>query len=275
MNASEQSLPQSDPGTDDTAAPPVQKPLGSLDDLLAAEFQAENAPSGEGSGDTSSGSEQQKQKPIDRFNDLAGATGLELDALYKLEIGLSEGADPVTIEQLKDSYQKRTDLNTEILEFEERRIKQESKLMQDSAELTEILQSLPANAVKPDVLQRIRDRAEKLAASERAKTLEAIPKWQDETTRTKELGDIVSHLGEYGIPPQFIEQIVSHQMLKYLRDNMIRKQRVDAALSKVRAGKPDKKVSNAPQDKAPRKTRSVGQTKNHGDRLKSVFESLE
>ena len=267
MNASEQS-----------ATPEIQETesagMKALAELLAADADQDNEGDSPGGDEGKSSGSEEKTKPVKRFNDLAGATGLDLDALYKLEVSLSEGGDPVTIEQLKDTYAQREDLSLRELEFEERKTQQESELLRATAELQEILQALPANAVKKDVLDKIRAKSEKTAQLERQRTLEAIPEWKDEAKRADELSAMTQHLGQYGIAPNYLNQVMDHRHFKYIRDNMLRERRVREAIAKVRSGKPEGGKPPKPQGKAPAKRTAVKQTRGVS-KLESIFSNLE
>lgn len=267
MSANEQQTPE--------AQETERTGMAALAELLAADADQGNEDDSPGGEEGKPSGSEKKAQPVKRFNDLAGATGLDLDALYKLEVSLSEGGDPVTIEQLKDSYKQREDFSLRELEFEERRTQQESELLRASAELQEILQALPANAVRKDVLEKIRAKSEKTAAIERQRTLDAIPEWKDEARRTDELSAMVKHLEAYGIPKTYLQQVMDHRHFKYIRDNMLRERRIREAIAKVRAGKPEGGKPSKPQGKAPAKGATTVKTPKGVSKLESVFSNLE
>lgn len=252
-----------------------QPGINALAELLAADEPKEDETPGGDDGDKSSGSDE-KTKPT-KFNDLAGATDLDLDALYKLEINLDDGGEAVTIEQLKDSHKERADFDLRVIEFEEQRTKQENDLLQAKSELQEILQALPANAVNKDVLEKIRAKSEETRASEQRLTLEVIPEWKDEKARTADIAAMAEHLKGYGFPATYLSQVVSHQQLKYIRDNMLRERRIREAIAKVRAGKPEKTAKNKPQKKAPKKGTALDNVKRSQshDKLAEAFSTVD
>lgn len=257
-----------------------RKGIQSLAELLAAEEAEdtnEDAPGGDEGEDTAeSGGSKEKTKPT-KFNDLAGAMGLDLDALYKLEVKLDDSDDPVTIEQLKDHYKGRSEFDLERIRFEEDRTQQEANLLRAKAELNEILQALPKNAVRPDVLEKIRTKTEQHTKAERAKTLEAIPEWQNQEKREADLAAMSEHLQQYGFPVDYLSTVVSHQHFKYIRDNMLRERRIREALAKVQNGKPGKAATPKPQAKAPRKGADLSKVQrgSHPDKLAAVFSTLD
>ncbi len=273
MESSEQS--QQSGTTDEQEAGGEATGIETLAELLAAdEAGDENDTSGDDQAE--SGGSQHKTE-LTKFNDLAGATDLELDALYKLTISMDEGGEPVTIEQLKDSYKQRTDFDVSVIEFEERRTQQENELLQAKTELQEILQALPANAVKKEVLDKIRAKSEQTRTAEQQKTLEVIPDWQDEDKRTADIAAMAEHLKGYGFPATYLSQVVNHQQLKYIRDNMLRERRIREAIAKVRAGKPGKSSTSKAQKKPPNKGTALDKIKRgqSHDKLAEAFSNVD
>ena len=211
-----------------------------------------------------------------KFNDLAGKLGLELDALYKLEVSQAEDGTPVTVENLKDHYALQGDLSMREIDFEERRTKQESELMQAQEELRELLAALPEKAIKPEVLQNIRNKHDAQKTLERRRTLEVIPDWKDEKTRTADIEGMSEHMKQYGYPVDYLERVADHRQIKYIRDNWQREQRIRTALAKVKAGRPNPTSRQKPVKKAPLKSPLAGVKRgNARNKLEAVFSELE
>lgn len=211
-----------------------------------------------------------------KFNDLAGKLGLELDDLYKLEISQAEDGTPVTVENLKDHYAKQVDVSMREIEFEERRTKQETDLLQAQEELRELMDSLPPGAIKPEVLQKVREKHDKQVQLERNRTLEVIPEWQDQQTRIADIEGMAEHMKQYGYPVDYLERVADHRQIKYIRDNWRRETRIRQALEKVRAGKPNPTKPSKPANKAPSKRPLAGVTRgNSRNKLEAVFSDLE
>lgn len=282
MNANEPSEPGTadDQGQADTTQPGPQG-MQALADLLAADEpvqeQNDGTEANKPGGNKAKSSGSDEQTTLTKFNDLAGATEMELDALYKLEVSLSDDDEPVTIEQLKDSYKERADFDLKVIEFEEQRTQQEQDLMRAKSELQEILQALPKNAVKPEVLERIRAKSEETTKQERQKTLEVIPEWKDADKRQTDIAAMAEHLQGYGFPANYLQQVVSHQHLKYIRDNMLRERRIREAIAKVRSGKPAKTPTSTKQGKPPRKGAPLSNVNkgSHRNKLEAVFSNVD
>ena len=222
-----------------------------------------------------SGSKKQNGKPT-KFNDLAGTLGVELDDLYKLEISQAEDGTPVTVENLKDHYAKQGDFVLREIDFEERRTAQESQLMQAQEELRELMAALPERAIKPEVLQKVRDKHELQVKQERKKTLEVIPDWNDEKTRTADIEGMADHLKQYGYPVDYLGRVADHRQMKYIRDNWQREQRIRKALAQVRAGKPNPTTKQKPAGKAALKKPLAGVKRgNTRNTLEAVFSELD
>lgn len=249
--------------------------MTSLAELLSeGESKPEPEQEAAGADDQASGSEQKPE--LTKFNDLAEKLGVDLDALYKLQVSSSEDGEPVTIEELKDLHKSKADFELEQIDWKERQLTQEQDLTRAKAELQEILAMLPEKAVKPEALEKIRAKHEAQVKLERKKTLDAIPEWKDAKVRTADIEGMSEHLQGYGFPVNYLENIVNHKQLKYIRDNWQREQRVRKALEQVRAGKPNKSPAARTQDKAPVKN-PVGAVKRGSARntLEAVFSQLD
>ena len=214
--------------------------------------------------------------PLKKFNDLAGKLGVELNDLYKLEISQAEDGTPVTVENLKDYYGKQADVTLREIEFEERRTKQESDLLQAQAELRELMAELPEKAIKPEVLQKVRAKHDAQVKIERQRTLEVIPEWQEQKTRETDIEGMAEHLKQYGYPVDHLERVADHRMIKYIRDNWKRELRIRKALEAVKAGKPNPTSRQKPAAKAPQKHSLAGVRQgNTRNKLEAVFSQLD
>ena len=211
-----------------------------------------------------------------KFNDLAGKLGIELDDLYKLEVSQADDGTVVTVETLKDYYADQADYSMREIEFEERKTQSESEIMQAQEELRELMAALPEKAIKPEVLQKVRAKHEAQGALERRRTLDVIPAWQDEKTRTADLEGMSEHLKQYGYPVNHLERVADHRQIKYIRDNWQREQRIRKALAAVKAGKPNPTTRQKPGKKAPQKAPLTGVKKgNARNKLEALFSDID
>lgn len=202
------------------------------------------------------GESQEKAKPLKALKDLAERLELAPEALYAIEVPMSDGKT-MSLGQLKDAAAKQGDFTVRELAFEEQRTRQEGELLRAQGELRELIAALPQSAIKPETLELIRQKHEANLKRERTKTLEVIPEWSDETKRTEEIGGIVEHLKDYGFPANYLQSVYDHRTLKYIRDNYLREQRIRKALEQVQATSPLSTPKSKTNGAAPKKPHSA------------------
>jgi len=228
------------------------------------------------SDDTSEGSDtgedggSRKSKPK-RFNDLAALAGVEETELYKLEVATAADGSPVTVEQLKDHYGKRSEFSVAQLKWEEERSQQNADLVRGNAELRELLSAIPRDKLAPGVMEKVRDKVEANVKRERARTLQVIPEWRDEAKMTEELGGMAEFLTRYGYPVDYLRTVHDHRALNMMRDAWRREKRVRAALEAVEKVSPDTPSKAKPAGKAPSKNASGQKTARGRQGLESLL----
>lgn len=192
-------------------------------------------PPGGGKG-KAGGSQDAKPK---KFNELAERIGVELSELYALEIA-EPGKDgkPVTVETLKDHYAKRAEFSVREIEWEEERSRQQAELVRNNAELRELISALPRDAIKPEVLQKVKAKHDAVIKRERQDLLRVVPEWKDENTETKERGEMAEWLKDFGFPSSYLETVIDHRALHFIRENWRRYVRLTKALEELEE-KPD------------------------------------
>lgn len=187
------------------------------------------------------------------LNELAETLDLEIEDLYKLSFTLADGSDATThtVGELKDVLAEVSGYEARQAEYEETKVQQENELLRARQEMQTILQSLPPGALNADILakaEKVRSNHMRAEADFLAK---AIPEWKDEAVETKERAAITFQLMEYGMSESSLDNILDHRVIKYMRDNMLRKQRMDEALKLVKPKKA--KAATAPSKPAARK----------------------
>lgn len=191
----------------------------------------------ESSGESGEGGERQTvklDKPPETLDQLAEATGLKVEDLYKLAIpdGAQEGKTH-TLGELKDAATKVNGLEVKELELEEQHSQREAKLNRMQSELAELFQAIPEQFRTKELVEKISSNHDAKVMREREKALEEIPSWKDETTRNEEIKGIVEHLQDYGLPPSYLASVSDHRLLKYIRENWKRQQRISKTLAMV------------------------------------------
>jgi|AP12_2_1047962.scaffolds.fasta_scaffold04375_3 hypothetical protein len=271
QEAAESAKPQARP---DTLRDLARALAGTPEESEEADSQEGSSESDDDLGDDGDGNEgesQQQRKPLPMpkdLNALAERLGVEVAELYKLTVPGSQEGESFTLGQLKDEQQKRSEFTVRELAFEEQRSKREAELMRAQAELEEIMAHLPKEALKSDNLRAAATRLEARASKERARTLDVIPEWRDESRRTSDLAAMVEHLKGYGFPTTFLTTINDHRTVRYIRENWLRQQRIENALAMVEQqhgkhrqqskpnGSSPQRQSNAPRPKTPNDKRS-------------------
>lgn len=173
-------------------------------------------------------------EPVDSIDRLMKRQKLTPEQAYAIKIPMKDGAEALTIGQLKDRVGELVDFETREMEFEERRIRQEGELLRSQSELRDLLSILPKDAIKPEVLEKLRKRQETTVRNEKRLTIEHIPEWRDEKRRSKEIEGMIDMLGDYGFEPSFLDTVVDHRVVKFLRDTFIIRERIRKSLAEVR-----------------------------------------
>jgi hypothetical protein len=171
--------------------------------------------------------------PLESLDALAQTLGVEAANLYQVKVPTRDG-ETITLGELKDYHAQRGEHEVERLAWEEQRVTEQADLARSRQELAELLSAVPRDKLRPEIIERVRQVHETRMAVERSKLLDRVPEWKDDAKRSEEMDKIAGHLADYGIPKSALAEITDHRLLVYMRDNMARKARLDAALAQVR-----------------------------------------
>lgn len=213
-----------------------------------ADAEESSAPDDEGK----AAERHEKAKPPKALKELAERLSLKPEDLYAIEVPMSDGKTK-TLGQLKDLAAKEGDLSVRELAIEESRTRKEGDLLRAQAELRELVEALPKDALKPEVLNAVRQKHEAVLTRERTRTLEAIPEWRDEAKRTEDEAGMIEHLKGYGFPASYLKSIFDSRALKYIRENWQRETRIRKALEQVQEVKPTATPRSKSTNGAPKK----------------------
>lgn len=221
-------------------------------------------------------------KPPESMEELSKRLGFKPEQLYNVKIPLSDGAEPLTIGQLKDRVGELVDLETRETQFEQRRMRSEGELLRAQTEIRELLAMIPKEHIRPEIVNKIRQRHDANMAFERRQTLEHIPEWRDEKRVAQDLQGMTEFLGEYGFDETFISTVHDHRAIKFIRDMYLRDKRIKAALAKVtipdtkghRGSAKTKKAAARPSSQQP-STRRDGVAPNQQSRIAALFNKSE
>lgn len=192
-------------------------------------------------------------KPVDSIDGLMKRSKLTAEQVYALKVPMPNGAEPMTIGQLKDLATADNDATTRELQFEQRRVKQEGELLRAQNELMDVLQALPKEHLTPAIIKKVRAQHEARITREHQLTLEHIPEWQDDDARLEDIKGINAFLSDYGFSEAYLPTIADHRLLKLLRDTYLRDKRIKKALAEVQT--PAKRPGVRPSQKPSRATR--------------------
>lgn len=220
-------------------------------------------------------------KPPESLDVLSKRLGFKPEQIYDVKIPLPNGAEPLTIGQLKDRVGELVDLETRETQFESHRMQVEGELLRSQTEVREILAMIPKEHINPAVVDKIRKRHEANMAFERRMTLEHIPEWRDEKRAGEDLQGMVDFTKRWGFDETFLATVHDHRAVKFIRDMYLRDKRIQAALAKVtnpdskgqRGSAKTKKAAARPmQSEQNRKNGTVPDTR---QRLAALFNQSE
>jgi hypothetical protein len=198
--------------------------------LSLAELFADDSDS---NGEGNNANDDDLSQPPETMEQLTRRLGLKPEQVYGVKIPLADGAEPLTIGQMKDRVAELVDLETRETQFEQRRVKSEGEILRVQAEVRELLAMVPKEHIKPELVDKIRKRHDENMKRERQMTLEHIPDWQDEKKRVEDIQGMAEFMGDYGFDETFLGTVSDHRALKFIRDMYLRDKRIKAALAKV------------------------------------------
>ena len=225
--------------------------------------------------DASSETNAQRAKPK-TLEAIAEALGVEVKDLYDITVPFSVGDDvqAKTLGEIKDQISERDNFEVDRLAWEEQRTTRENELMKSNQELTDIVSMLPRSAISPELVSAVASKRAAAIANESELTKKVIPAWTDETVEAKDRETMREHLSAYGYPANYLDQVVDHRTLRYIRESMLREQRVTRALEQVKTvRKPGHKPSTRPTKTAARSSNRP--TSRNASQLDQVNELLK
>lgn len=231
MNESTQPSEMTDAPTPPTSDAPEQSARERLAALLNDDGESHEGKAGESQPNAEPEAGEPKGKPK-ALKDLAERLKVSDADLYAIEVPMSNGK-AMSLGALKDAAAKQDDFTVRELAFEERVAKQEAEWTRAQTELTELMSHLDPKAIKPELRAKVAEKVKADAARERARILETIPEWSNETVREAELSAMVEHLRDFGIHESFLTASMNHKLFRMVRAATLQKQRIEKALAGV------------------------------------------
>lgn len=173
-------------------------------------------------------------KPVNSIDGLAKRLKVKPEDVYKIQVPMANGEKPVTIGELKDRVGEVVDLDARELEFDTRRIRSEGELLRAQGEIRELMALIPRDKLSPELIKKVRAKHEATLTRERQLTLEHIPAWENDDTRTTEISGIMDMLADYGFDENFITTVQDHRAMKFLRDSFLIRRRIAKAMKDVK-----------------------------------------
>lgn len=216
-------------------------------------------------------------KPVDSLDRMMKRYNLTQEQVYDIKVPMKNGAEALTIGQLKDKIEDLVTFETDVTEFEERRVRQEGELLRSQNEIRDLLASLPKDAIKPEVLEKLRNKQELTTRREKQLTLEIIPDWRDEKKRAADVDLMQGILSDYGFDEGFLNSVVDHRAVKLIRDYARMTARIRKSLEQVRDPKklgvrPSGK-SKAAQKPSNSKRQRASSSVTQDDKIRDYFAS--
>jgi hypothetical protein len=226
-----------------------------------------------------SGTNDNDSGPVDSIDGVSKRLGLKPEEVYAIKVPMPNGAEPLTIGDMKDRVGELVELETREAQFDQRRIKSEGEVLRAQTELRELISMIPKENIPAGIVDKIRKRHEATVNRERELTLEHIPQWQDEKTCAADISGINELLSDYGFDDTFIATVVDHRALKFIRDMYLMDKRIKTALARVetptkRGKKPSSKVgkpAKSPASYESGSSRHSGAVADERSKVKSLF----
>lgn len=252
----------------ETAAPSAETrepTTGQIDEVAALLRGDEPEESGESeNSEASSETNKSKGKPKN-LDGLAETLGVEVADLYKIEIPFADGdnVEMKTLGELKDSVAEQSTFEVDRLAWEEQRTERENQVVKSMQEVAEIVNMLPKSAISEQLLEAVARKRANLVESEGRMTKQVIPEWSSEDVETADRQAMREHMSEYGFAENYLDSVVDHRTLRFIRESMLRQQRIERALAQVKTvRKPGHKPSGKPTGKpAPAKRGSTSRAR--------------
>lgn len=148
--------------------------------------------------------------------DLAAKLEVQPKDLYKsLDIKLSDGST-MSLSELKDLAVKGKHID----EHTVKRDKDANELMVQRKEINDVMELLTTSGkVTEDMINKVREQNDMRMASEMKLLLKALPDWESQSVRNKEVKAIGDYARQYGITPTELDALITdHRLMKLIRD---------------------------------------------------------
>jgi hypothetical protein len=131
---------------------------------------------------------------------------------------MPDGAEPVTLGQLKDAWRDGKAVESKQTELTKARAEWQADQIRQQREIDQLLSAIDPAAIRPEQAQAVqRVNAERLSR-EREALLRTVPEWSDPVAVQADVLAITAHLQPYGITAADVDAITDHRLLRYFRE---------------------------------------------------------
>lgn len=132
-----------------------------------------------------------------------------------MDVKLSDGTT-MTLSELKDLAVKGKTIDT----YSAQREKDYNELMVQRKEVTDVMQNLSNEGkLTEETINKVRELNNQRLASEMKLLLKALPEWESQSIREREVKQIGEYVRQYGLSNSEVDSLVTdHRLMKLIRD---------------------------------------------------------
>jgi hypothetical protein len=188
---------------------------------------------------------------------LAERLGVEPESLYEVQFPMPDGAEPVSLGQLKDAWREGKGLEAKQTELTRARAEWQADQIRQQREIDQLLSAIDPAAIRPEQAQAVqRVNAERLSR-EREALLRTVPEWSDPVAVQADVLAITAHLQPYGITAADVDAITDHRLLRYFREQARQAKAKEVQAGKAKLAQPKVAPRRAPQPGAGADTKTL------------------
>lgn len=219
-----------------------------------------------------------KKKAARGIAEFAQELQLDPKEIYGLAVPGDDGAEPLTIGQMKDQLKAVREHQAKVDQFEDDRAEAMNEVFVARQQIDDLL-SRVKRVVTPQQFAAVFDDVEQTGRARletaRKQVLEFFPEWRDAAVMNAARARMTEKLGSYGFRPVEIDTLQDARMIKFVEDALRLKDRYD----RVKAAKKlDIASSDAPSGrKQPRQSsqQAVDAMVRDGDQIGAIAKLIE
>ena len=170
----------------------------------------------------------------DSLESLAENVGIEVSDLYKIAVPMSDGGEPRTIGELKDTALRADAIEQQQADFETARIEQESTLLKARQELQQLVAAIGQDNLSEQALNLLRQQSAQYLQEQKQQLLTMRPEWSDPAKAQEAQAEIAGAMESYGFTPAERSQVADARLIKAFHDLAVYQKRIKAANDRMR-----------------------------------------